>query len=383
MAKTRTPEKTPTLWCPDCEGSGEGDGFGDEWSDGEEYPCARCDGSGELPRAVVLGELRAELRRRFATANADDAWEGYAERVRQAIEVEVGNDPKGYAAMEWDALGIVPVGFTPREIVGAPPAVRFVPDPDWPSPRKVRRMVHLTLPEALRGWDEQVTFHVVDEHGEGWDVMAFRYGTWTTPRPCSEPVHLRGRFTKDELAAEAKALLVLTGRMVDVEGANPTASESDADIPEWDDDAAAEMALRQELRGLYWRTVGAVQRYFPRAERGWPHTVTLRCSSCGCRALWPAAWGLVPKGDGLVEGITWREPAEVLARVRPLPVGGFAVVEDSDSGRHLEPVVCGDERCPCHTASEPAPIEIVRTTRRQVPEVPAAVDATTDDGRRP
>ncbi len=227
MANARTGEKGQTLWCPDCEGSGVLDDFGDEWSDGEECDCARCGGTGELPRPVVLRELRAGLRDLFATANAQDTWEGYAARVRQAVEVEVAHDPKGYASMEWEALGIAPPGFTAREIVGAPPAARWEPDPGWPSPRKVRRIVYLTLPEALRGWDELVTFHVVDEHGGGWDVTAFRYGTWSTPRPCSEPVHLRGRFTRDELAREAEALLVLAGRMAPVEGVDPAVAADD------------------------------------------------------------------------------------------------------------------------------------------------------------
>ena len=370
MANARTGEKGQTLWCPDCEGSGVLDDFGDEWSDGEECDCARCGGTGELPRPVVLRELRAGLRDLFATANAEDTWEGYAERERQAVEVEVAHDPKGYASMEWDALGIAPPGFTAREIVGAPPAARWEPDPGWPSPRKVRRIVYLTLPEALRGWDELVTFHVVDEHGGGWDVTAFRYGTWSTPLPCSEPVHLRGRFTRDELAREAEALLVLAGRMAVVEGVDPAVADDDEDTPEWDEDAAEEKALRRELRDLYWRTVGAAQHFFP-TRHGSEHTVTLRCASCGCNAIWPAAWGLVPSGESLVEGVTTREPAEVLRRERPLRKGGFAVVTDSGSSWHLEEVRCADKSCRCHTVSEPAPIEIVRALRRQTPEAPA------------
>lgn len=189
----------PTLWCPDCGGTGESEDF-DDW-DGDAAECGRCNGSGRVPRAVVLSELRSELRQLFATANARDTWEGYAARRRQVIEAEVRNDRKGYAATEWESLGIVPAGLTVSEIIGPRPDPRWVADPEWPSPRKVRRIVYLTLPDALRSWDEFATFHVVDREGAGWDVAVTPDG-WSQPHPCAETVHLRGRYTKDELARE-------------------------------------------------------------------------------------------------------------------------------------------------------------------------------------
>jgi hypothetical protein len=339
----------PTLWCPDCGGEGDG-----EWcEDGDDYPdCERCDGTGRLPRAVVLSELRSELRQLFATANARDTWEGYAALRRQVIEAEVGNDRRGYAAMEWESLGIVPAGLTVSEIIGPRPDPRWVVDPGWPSPRRVRRMVYLTLPDALRSWNEFATFHVVDGEGAEWDVTASDSGEWSRPHPCAETVHSRGRYTKDELADEAESILILIGRSDAL--AEPI--DDDEIDPEWAEQIADEREQRRSTRDLYWRTVPGVQRYLPTAPRPSERIVSLRCPACGCRHLWPTAYGLVPDGDHLVPGITSREPAEVMARRRALPKGGFVRVDDTGSTWHLERVACPRDACSCHTPSEPADI---------------------------
>jgi hypothetical protein len=286
MATTRRRVEKPTLWCPDCEGSGELD----DWrpTEAPDYlDCERCDGAGRLPRAVVLSELRSELRQLFATANARDAWEGYTARWRQAIEVEVANDPKGYAAMEWDSLGIVPAGLTVSEIIGPRPDPRWKPDPKWPSPRKVRRMVYLALPDALRSWNEFATFHVVDEEGCEWDVTASYFGEWPEPHPCTEAVHLRGRYTKDELAHEAEDLLILLGH------SGALAESIDEEInPEWTEQIADERAERQSMRDLYWRTVADVQRYLPGGSHG------PRIGSSGCGAQRAVAVSSGPRHTG-------------------------------------------------------------------------------------